>query len=70
MNARSEAGIAPAAMGVREACRYIGLGKSTLYELLKAGRIEGVKCGSRRLIFKASLDAFLASLLNKKKKGG
>ena len=68
MNARNEAGIAPAAISVREACRYVGLGRTTLYDLLKANRIEGTRYGGRRLIYTASLDAFLLSLLDKKKK--
>ena len=69
MKARKEADIAPAAIGVREACRYIGLGRTTSYYLLKARQIEGERYGGRRLIYTVSLDAFLASLSNKKKGG-
>jgi excisionase family DNA binding protein len=44
---------------IRDASIISGLSRSTLYELLKAGRLRAVKIGGRRLILRASLEALL-----------
>ncbi|MEW6125020.1 MAG: excisionase family DNA-binding protein [Pseudomonadota bacterium] len=59
---------APAAVPLGERCclstdhaaQYIGLGKTTIFALLKASEIEGVKIGQRRLVLRASCDAYIA----------
>jgi excisionase family DNA binding protein len=45
----------PLAVRVREATRMIGLGRTKLYELIKAGDLETVKIGRATLITMRSL---------------
>ncbi len=47
------------AFRVTEAVAVSGLSRSTLYELLKAGKLRAVKIGGRRLILRESLQALL-----------
>ena len=44
-------------VSVNEACRLVGLGRSTMYRLMDEGQVETVKIGSRRLVRVASLTA-------------
>jgi len=44
-------------VSVAEACRLVGLGRTTMYELIGAGRIESITIGRRRLINSASLQS-------------
>lgn len=50
-------GPAPIAYGVREACAATGLGRSTLYELIRTKQLTSVKIAGRRLIPRAALEA-------------
>ena len=43
------------ALRIRDAAIVSGLSRSTLYELLKAGKLRAVKIGGRRLILRESL---------------
>jgi excisionase family DNA binding protein len=47
--------IEPIALRVPEACRYLGIGRSTLYVLINEGEIEFIKLGSSTLVLTASL---------------
>ncbi|MBD2841861.1 helix-turn-helix domain-containing protein [Erythrobacter rubeus] len=47
--------IEPIAMRVPEACRYLGIGRSTLYVLIGEGEIEYIKLGSSTLVLTESL---------------
>ena len=47
------------ALRMRDASIVSGLSRSTLYELLKAGKLRAVKIGGRRLILRDSLEALL-----------
>ena len=47
--------IEPIAMRVPEACRYLGIGRSTLYVLIGEREIEIIKLGSSTLVLTASL---------------
>lgn len=49
----------PISYSVREAARIIGLGKTKLYELIKAGRLPIVKIGDRTLVRRCDLEALL-----------
>jgi len=49
----------PITVRVREACRLTGIGRSKLYELIKAGEIETIKVGHMTLIPMASLTGLL-----------
>ena len=47
--------IEPLVMRVPEACRYLGIGRSTLYVLIGKREIEIIKLGSSTLVLTASL---------------
>jgi excisionase family DNA binding protein len=47
------------ALRVNEAVAVSGLSRSTLYELVKTGKLRAVKIGGRRLILRESLKALL-----------
>lgn len=53
-------GIEPIAMRVPDACRYIGIGRSTLYVLIAEGEVEIVKLGCSTLVLTESLKALIA----------
>ena len=48
---------------VDEAGELLSIGRTSIYELMKSGRLRSVKVGSRRLIPRASLEAFVNELL-------
>lgn len=50
----------PITMRVPDACRYIGISRSTLYVLISEGEIEIVKLGCSTLVLTASLKALIA----------
>ncbi len=50
------------AYSVNDACHLLGIGRSTLYEEITAGRIKAVKCGTRTIIPASSAAAWLDSL--------
>lgn len=45
----------PIAMRVPDACRFVGIGRSTLYVLIAKGEVESVKLDSSTLVLTASL---------------
>ena len=47
--------IEPIVMRVPEACRYLGIGRSTLYVLIGKREIEIIKLGSSTLVLTESL---------------
>lgn len=52
----------PLAYSVEEACKVAGIGRSMLYEELRAQRLKGRKAGRRTLIMHADLVAYLENL--------
>lgn len=52
--------IEPITMRVPDACRYIGVSRSTLYILIAEGEIEIVKLGCSTLVLTESLKALIA----------
>ena len=56
--------IEPIAMRVPDACRYLGIGRSTLYLLIGKGEIEVIKMGSATLVLTASLRSLIERLRN------
>lgn len=54
-------GIDPIAMRVPEACRYLGIGRSTLYVLIAKSEVEIIKLGSATLVITASLRQLVES---------
>lgn len=51
----------PRWMKVAAAAEYMSMGRSTIYELIKAGKIKSHMVLTCRLIDRESLDAFVAS---------
>jgi excisionase family DNA binding protein len=50
----------PLAVTVGRACELSGLGPTTLWGLLKSGKLEAVRVGRRTLVTYRSLEALLA----------
>ena len=42
-----------------EACEALKIGLSTLYKLLKAGKLKGFKCGRARKIPKIAIELYI-----------
>jgi excisionase family DNA binding protein len=50
------------ALSFKNAAKRSGVGRSTLYEAVKAGKLRSRKCGKRSLILVNDLEAWLHSL--------
>ncbi len=53
----------PLCLGIDPSSRRLGVGRSTIYELIKAGKLRTVTIGTRRLIPVAELRAYVERLL-------
>jgi excisionase family DNA binding protein len=53
---------APIALGIAEACALLGVGRTTIYSLIKAGSLRAVKVGRRTVILSADLQRYAESL--------
>ena len=53
---------APLALGIIEAARAAGVGRSTILDEINAGRLRARKAGQRTLILREDLHAWLAAL--------
>lgn len=51
--------VAPITMRIPDACKFIGLSRSTIYALVAIGEIETVKVGAATLVITASLCALI-----------
>ena len=52
-------GARPLAVPVKTACKLVGVGNTTMWALIKVGRVKTVSIGRRRLVIYASLEALL-----------
>ena len=50
----------PLSVTVKTACQLVGVGNTTMWALIKAGRVKTVSIGRRRLVIYASLESLLA----------
>ncbi len=48
---------------IREAAKLLGVGRTSVYELMNSGHLQSVKIGARRLIPRSSIEAFVTELL-------
>ena len=48
-------GARPLAVSVKTACKLVGVGSTSMWALIKAGRVKTIGIGRRRLIIYASL---------------
>ncbi|WP_036212698.1 helix-turn-helix transcriptional regulator [Novilysobacter arseniciresistens] len=55
-----ESSSAPLAHRIPDACQRIGLGRSSLYELIKAGRLKTVRIAGRTLVPESELQRLVA----------
>jgi excisionase family DNA binding protein len=51
----SSAAVEPLSYPINDACAALGVGRTTLYQLAKTGKLKLVKVGKRSLITAASL---------------
>jgi excisionase family DNA binding protein len=56
----------PRLLSIRQAAREFGVCRTVIYELLRDGKIKSVKIGRRRLISRDAIEAFIATLTNKR----
>lgn len=56
----SQETVQPHSFGVSDAARYIGMGRTRLYELIGSGDLRSLRVGGRRLILRTDLEAFIA----------
>jgi hypothetical protein len=54
-------GIKPLAVPVKIACQLVGVGNTSMWALIKAGKVRTVSVGRRRLVIYASLEALLSN---------
>jgi excisionase family DNA binding protein len=50
----------PRCLRVDDAARVLNVGRSTVYDLIRSGRLRSIKIGRRRLVPREALDAFIA----------
>ena len=55
----AQVAMSPVTMRIPDACRFTGLGRSTLYLLIARGEIEVVKVGTATLVLSESLRALI-----------
>ena len=58
----TETAVTPLLHSVDQVMTLTGLGRSVIYEKLKTGEIESVKCGARRLIPHDAVLKFVSEL--------
>lgn len=52
----------PHSMTIADTVKWSGIGRTKLYELIGANKVEAVKLGARTLVVTESVERFLASL--------
>jgi excisionase family DNA binding protein len=50
------------ALSVKEACKYISLGRTSFYKLVKSGQIPARKCGRRTIVLLSEFEQAIKSL--------
>ena len=46
---------------MEEAAKILGVGRTTVYDLVRMGRLRTLKIGSRRLVARVDLEEFVAA---------
>jgi excisionase family DNA binding protein len=52
----------PISFDIITAAKFCGVGRSTLYEEIRSGRLKARKCGAKTLLLRRDLEAFVESL--------
>ena len=55
-------GLVKAAYSVTEAMSLLSLGRTSIYELMKGGKLKATKCGRRTLFLSSDIAVFLSQL--------
>ena len=55
-----EQSIPPLVWQIDPACNRAGIGRTTMYQLIKLGEIKTIKCGRRTLVPESELQKWLA----------
>ena len=63
---RDNVSTTPLSVTIKVACKLVGIGNTTMWNLIKTGRVKTVKIGRRRLIIFSSLESLLAAEVGKK----
>jgi hypothetical protein len=53
-------GARPLAVTVKSACKLVGIGNTSMWALIKSGRVKTVSIGRRRLVIFTSLESLVA----------
>jgi excisionase family DNA binding protein len=53
---------APRLLSIKNACRFLGLSRTTVYALLASGKLRSVTVGRRRFVPSDAIDEFIAAL--------
>ena len=54
--------VSPLFHQIPDACRLLGVGRSSIYELIASGKLASVAIGRRRLIAASEIERFAADL--------
>lgn len=49
---------------VQEAAEQLGVGRTTVFELIRTGKLASIKIGQRRLVTRADVESFVERLRN------
>jgi excisionase family DNA binding protein len=52
----------PRLLSIPQTCRLLGVGRSSLYQMMASGHVRSVKIGRRRLVPREAIDEFVANL--------
>jgi excisionase family DNA binding protein len=52
----------PRLLSIKQACRLLGLSRTTLYALLASGELRSVSIGRRRFVPSDAIEEFIAAL--------
>jgi excisionase family DNA binding protein len=52
----------PLLLSIKQTCRLLGLGRTSLYALMGSGQLRSVTVGRRRFVPREAIDEFIARL--------
>ena len=53
-----------AGLTVTEACKYLGVGRTKLYELISENALQTILIGGRRIVLRRSIDRLIDEAIN------
>jgi len=61
LNGEADRGV-PRLLSIKQACRLLGLSRTTFYALLASGKLRSVTIGRRRFVPSDAIDEFITTL--------